>query len=330
MLPEKSRIAEINNWYKELIADLKKLAFEGIVKTKHSIGKRIIKDEFKLGKPEYGSKQIENLAKDLDTSKDDLWACIRFAKKYKNLDGVQQFSWRYIWHELLPAPKEESIKDNWLRVYDIWNFAGLDYNFGIEYPGNIPAGIVLNVLYYYTKENDLVIDPMSGGGITIDCCKYLNRRCLSYDIKQVREDIKINDILKGYPNESKDCDLIFLDPPYYKKKELEYGDISISALDRKTYLQSFDIIAKESYKIIKKNGYLALLMEPYIDYENSSDSIWLYDYINRFLANNWSIERIYDVPQTSQRYQAYDISRAKKNKIALTLRRELIIFKGER
>ena len=97
------------NWYRELVDGLKKLAFEGIVRTKHAIGKRILIDELKFNKPRYGSKRIENLAKDLDTSKDDLWACMRFAKKYKNLDAVQQFSWRYIWHKLLPAPKPEKL-----------------------------------------------------------------------------------------------------------------------------------------------------------------------------------------------------------------------------
>jgi len=99
----------INNWYLELINDLRKLEFTGIVLTKWNIGKRIDLDIEKFGKPEYGSKKIENLAKDLNGSADDLWACHRFFKKYKErekLDGVQQFSWRYIWHKLLPEPKE--------------------------------------------------------------------------------------------------------------------------------------------------------------------------------------------------------------------------------
>ncbi|GAI79268.1 unnamed protein product, partial [marine sediment metagenome] len=99
------------------------------------------------------------------------------------------------------------------------------------------------------------------------------------------------------------------------------------ALDRKTYLQSFEIIAERSYGVIRGGGYLAFLMEPYIDYQNSSDSIWLYDYIKEFLENNWLIERIFDVPQTSQRYQISEVTKAKENKIVLTLRRSLIIFK---
>jgi len=217
----------------------------------------------------------------------------------------------------------------WLKVYDIWNFSGVDNILGKEYPGNIPAGIVLNTLYYYTEKNDLVVDPMAGGGVTIDCCKYYDRRCLAYDKRpsKKREDIKKNDILLGYPREANNCDLIFLDPPYYKKKEKEYGEASISAKGKKDYLEDFNIIAKKSHEIIKEGGYLAFLMEPFINYQDSSQSIWLYDYIKRFLANSWSIERIYDVPQTSQRYEAWQIARAKKEKIALTLRRELVIFK---
>ena len=107
MLPEKSRIAEINNWYEELIADLKKLAFEGIVKTKHAIGKRILKDELKLGRQEYGSKRIENLAEDLDVSRADLYFCIQFAKKYPELSNtLDNLSWRKI-IRLLPEHIEE-------------------------------------------------------------------------------------------------------------------------------------------------------------------------------------------------------------------------------
>lgn len=105
-----SDLIRINDWYKELIIDLRKLEFTGIVLTKWNIGKRIDLDIEKFGKPEYGSKRIENLAKDLNGSADDLWACHRFFKKYdtkEKLDTVQQLSWRYIWHKLLPKPKTE-------------------------------------------------------------------------------------------------------------------------------------------------------------------------------------------------------------------------------
>jgi len=96
----------VNNWYAELINDLKKLTFEGIVKTKHSIGKRIIQDELKFGKPEYGSKRIENLAKDLQASKGELYRCIQFAKQYELSDISDNLTWYEIEHKLLPEHKE--------------------------------------------------------------------------------------------------------------------------------------------------------------------------------------------------------------------------------
>jgi len=109
--------------------------------------------------------------------------------------------------------------------------------------------------------------------------------------------------------------------------EEDYGEDSISALPKNEYMKSFEAIARNSFKCIKQNGFLAFLMEPYIDYENSNESIWLYDYVNIFLSENWTVERIIDVPESSQRYAAHDVIRTKENKQMLTLRRQLIIFR---
>jgi N6-adenosine-specific RNA methylase IME4 len=97
------------NWYKELIADLKKLAFEGIVKTKWAIGLRILEDNDKFGKPEYGSKRIENIAKDLRMGKSDLYACIQFAKRYRQEIPMksENSTWEDIVHKELPSQKRE-------------------------------------------------------------------------------------------------------------------------------------------------------------------------------------------------------------------------------
>ena len=60
-------------WYEELLQDIRKLEFSGIVSTKWAIGKRICEDEDKFGKDEYGSKRVENIAKDLKVSSRDIW-----------------------------------------------------------------------------------------------------------------------------------------------------------------------------------------------------------------------------------------------------------------
>src|SRR3990167_8854912 len=96
------------NWYKELLVDLRKLEFTGIVLTKWNIGKRILADFEKFGMPEYGSKRIENIAKDLEGSSSDLYKCIQFAKKYpKIVTPLQNLSWREVVNKYLPEPRQK-------------------------------------------------------------------------------------------------------------------------------------------------------------------------------------------------------------------------------
>lgn len=96
-------IKKDDNWYRKLMFDLKLLHFEGIVITKHAIGKRILRDELNFEKPEYGKKTIKDLAEDLDVDFADIYRCIKFAEKYPEIGpAVQNLSWRYIRQNLLP------------------------------------------------------------------------------------------------------------------------------------------------------------------------------------------------------------------------------------
>jgi len=292
-------------WTQREIADVMGMDFTAISKNLKKFGTEL----FQLFCQEYESGMSpENIASQHGLTLPVLWSIL-----LKGKSDLERF-------ELLK-------RDDLPKLYDIWNFSERDKRFGIEYPGNIPAGIVLNTLYYYTKQGDLVVDPMAGGGVVVDCCLAMGRRCRSFDIELVRKEIEFNDITKGYPKKAKNCDLVFLDPPYYKKKEADYGSESVSSLDRNSYLNAFDTIANNSLKTIKQGGFLAFLMEPYIDYQQSEKSIWVYEYIFIFTKRGWKVERVFDVPESSQRYQAHDVERAKKNKQILTLRRQLLIFR---
>lgn len=103
MIKEKELVKK-EDWYNNLLEDLKKLAWTRLVELKHTIGKRILQEELKFGKPEYGSKRIENLAKDLKASTRDLYYCIQFAKQYPEIATMlQNSSWRYVVNNLLPV-----------------------------------------------------------------------------------------------------------------------------------------------------------------------------------------------------------------------------------
>ena len=54
--------------------------------------------------------------------------------------------------------------------YDVWAFRH-DRAFGIPHPGSIPAAIIAHALHYFTPPGGLVVDPMAGGGTTLDVCQ---------------------------------------------------------------------------------------------------------------------------------------------------------------
>lgn len=70
-----------------------------------------------------------------------------------------------------------------LKIHDVWTFKDLDPGFGKAHPGNIPASLVANLIHYFTKPGDLVVDPMAGGGVTGDVCRALGRECVMADLQ---------------------------------------------------------------------------------------------------------------------------------------------------
>jgi len=76
---------KITDWYDKLITDLWELAQTKVIEFKHQIGKRIIQDWNKFGKPEYGSKHIEHIAKDLKIGSREIYRCIQFAREQNSL-----------------------------------------------------------------------------------------------------------------------------------------------------------------------------------------------------------------------------------------------------
>jgi tRNA1(Val) A37 N6-methylase TrmN6 len=48
----------------------------------------------------------------------------------------------------------------------------------------------------------------------------MGRKCSMHDVNTPRQDIIIHDLVKqGLPKEAENADLIFWNPPYYKKKK---------------------------------------------------------------------------------------------------------------
>jgi ParB family transcriptional regulator, chromosome partitioning protein len=143
--------------------------------------------------------------------------------------------------------------------YDVWSFRH-DRAFGIPHAGSIPPAIVAHALYYYSLPDALVVDPMAGGGTTLDVCQSMGRRCLAYDIQPTRAEVKLHDIRRGFPSEATGCDLIFCDPPYHTMLARQYSGDSIAAAPFSAWITFLQDLARHAFVALKPGGYLALLL----------------------------------------------------------------------
>jgi ParB/RepB/Spo0J family partition protein len=143
--------------------------------------------------------------------------------------------------------------------YDVWPFRH-DRAFGLPHPGAIPPAIVAHTLHYYTTPGALVVDPMAGGGTTIDVCESMGRRCLAYDLHPMRPEIQKHDVKTGLPQETSGCSLIFCDPPYHTMRAHRYGDGGVDALPLTGWIAFLEQLARAAYATLRPGGHIALLV----------------------------------------------------------------------
>jgi len=229
---------------------------------------------------------------------------------------------------------------NWgLRAWDYWYFNDLDPRFGDRWPGQIPAQLVAHSLFYFTQEGDLVFDPMAGGGVVPDTCLAFNRRCWSFDLvdrPETRPEIEPfqwNPESLVWPVTGKEKpDLIFFDPPYFKKQETHYPQESISTLSRKEYLEFFKELFPLFREHAKAHARIAFLNADWREFqgvsateEDPEQSIFLSDYIELLKASGWQLTHIVDCPLPTQRFLPNMVSRMHKNRTLGVVRRSLIV-----
>lgn len=148
-----------------------------------------------------------------------------------------------------------------------------------KWRGNWSPYIPRNIILRYSKENDLVLDQFVGGGTTLVEAKLLNRNIIGTDVNSTalnrcRE--KVDFECEGANGEvfiykcdarnlsfiaDESIDLICTHPPYaniIKYSEDIEGDLS--HLKIPAFLEQMKPVASESYRVLKKNKFCAVLM----------------------------------------------------------------------
>ena len=82
-----------------------------------------------------------------------------------------------------------------------------------EYEGATPSWVIWQLLQRYTRSGDVVLDPMCGGGTTLDVCHDLDREGVGFDLGPTRPDIAAADA-RHLPMPDASADFVFVDPPY--------------------------------------------------------------------------------------------------------------------
>ena len=254
-----------------------------------------------------------------------------------------------VWSLALEGKEDlERFKElNWgLRTWDQWEWNDCDKRFGDDWPGRIPAQLIAHILFYFSKENDLILDPMAGGGVTPDTCLAMNRRCWAFDMidrPDERPEIEPHTWTANQLNSSsanlltgskEKPDLIIFDPPYFNKKASDYAENSISGLPRKEYLEFLEAFFALLKQNAKKTTRLTFINADWRDFQNKPASeesgkgaILIDDYLRILNKTGWEHSHIIQAPMSAQRFSAVVVSAMQKKRILGVTSRYVIILR---
>ena len=231
---------------------------------------------------------------------------------------------------------------NWgLRTWDLWNWNDCDKRFGDDWPGRIPAQMIAHILYYFSHQGGLVIDPMAGGGVVADTCLAFNRKCWSFDMEDrpdTRPEIEpyfwdFDDLKWPIKGKTKP-DLIIFDPPYFKKQSNNYDPDAISGLSKEQYLEFLESFFALAHQNAKKSTRIAFVNADWRDFQNTPadneirvNSILINDYLRILNQSGWQETHIFQAPLSSERFKANVVSAMQKKRIIGVTSRYIIISK---
>src|SRR5215831_8851633 len=131
------------------------------------------------------------------------------------------------------------------------------------YVGATPSWVIWQLLQRYTREGDLIVDPMCGSGTTIDVCEDTGRRCAGFDLAPSRQDISQADA-RHIPLPDASADFVFIDPPYSTHVDYSEDPRCIGKLDASgddggsAYYGAMEQVISEAYRVLKDRRYMGL------------------------------------------------------------------------
>lgn len=218
-----------------------------------------------------------------------------------------------------------------LHLFDNWSFAALDPGFGKKWPGNIPASLAANAVYYFTEPGDLVVDPMAGGAVVGDVCQVLDRRCVMADLIPSSGNVKKHRIETGpVPGTTGKAALVFLDPPYWSLKGEKYDDEASSSLSWPEWCRWLRKMSKSAAAMAARKGFVVCLMQDSLTrdverFEPGRSST--FEAMKALEAAGLDLVTMIACPLSTQQSSKYDVEWSRRERRLLGINRQLLVFR---
>lgn len=232
-----------------------------------------------------------------------------------------------------------------LETNTVWSFPkrGKWATHDAKYRGNFSPFIAKNIILRYSKPNDVVLDQFVGGGTTLVECKLNERNAIGIDINPDSVELTKKKLLFEYINspdmkvevgnacelksiKDESIDLICTHPPYaniIQYSENIVGDLSL--LKQKEFLIEMEKVAKESYRVVKKDKFCCIVMGD--TRKNGMVQPLGFETMQKFLSAGFKIKEIIIKEQHNCKATGFWKTNSQKYNFLLLAHEYIFVFK---
>lgn len=214
-----------------------------------------------------------------------------------------------------------------------------------DWRGNWAPEVVRNLILRYSKEGDVLLDPMIGGGTTAIEAKLLNRNIICSDVNdkaidRTKESLKFKVNNKSWQKVLKrdardlskatkeSIDFILTHPPYadiikYSEGELEEDLSNIHDIDK--FADEMFIVAKELHRVLKKDKYCAILIGD--TRRNKMYQPLAFKVMQKFIDAGFELKEDIIKRQFNCKATGFWVNKSKEQNFLLIMHEHLFVFK---